>query len=410
MVGLAGEVEPPPAVRPDRACRRRPARSRSTRPRPCSTCSSTNVPIRRSVSRVRRRRGPGRARPRPCASAIVTPSASRSARARSGSSAPVSSRDPAQATPNRAPSSSPKLTTPIGRAGRNPSAAQHVERGQRATPRRAARRRRRRRAPSPGASRGPAPAGRPRAASGSPHQAHWLPARSGHVEPAGRGRAGEPLPQRRVLARSRRTAGSRRCRVRPTGATLVPQRRERPRVRRRVGRSTVITRTASYAGAVDEHTDTRRGTAVAALAAAGIPHTVDPARPGRQPRRGGRRPRGRAARHHQDARRAARRRRLPASSSCPATASISWPKLRALLGVNRHVDAGRRDRPGGQRGTSGARSRRSARTRRLAGRRRRRPSARPHDLARRRRARACAFTARPAGRRRPGRCDAVGCR
>ena len=34
-------------------CRRRPARSRSIRPRPCSTCSSTKVPIRRSVSSSR---------------------------------------------------------------------------------------------------------------------------------------------------------------------------------------------------------------------------------------------------------------------------------------------------------------------------------------------------------------------
>ncbi len=95
-------------------------RSRSTRPRPCSTCSSTNVPTRRSVSGSAPRWA-GSCPASAIASAIVTPSVSRSARARSGSSWPVSRRDPAQAMPNRAPSSSAKLATPIGRAGRNPS-------------------------------------------------------------------------------------------------------------------------------------------------------------------------------------------------------------------------------------------------------------------------------------------------
>ena len=42
--------------------------------------------------------------------------------ARAAVNSPVSSREPAQATPNRAPSSSTKLTTPIGRAGVKPSA------------------------------------------------------------------------------------------------------------------------------------------------------------------------------------------------------------------------------------------------------------------------------------------------
>ena len=134
----------------------------------------------------------------------------RSGPARSvGVSAPVSSREPAQATPNRAPSSSAKLTTPIGRAGSNPRVAQQ---------RRA--RRRRDTTPSgpsnappsgtesrcdPTTTPGPSRRGRPTRPTGC---------RCGRVvsvQPA-RGRlAGEPLAQRRVLAASRRSGGSRRC-------------------------------------------------------------------------------------------------------------------------------------------------------------------------------------------------------
>src|SRR6516225_1055628 len=54
------------------------------------------------------------------ASASVTPAASASARARPGSMAPVISRLPRQATPNRPPSSSLNAATPSGRAGTRP--------------------------------------------------------------------------------------------------------------------------------------------------------------------------------------------------------------------------------------------------------------------------------------------------
>ena len=93
--------------------------SRSTRARPCSTCSSTKLPIRRRASSSR----PIWCGSRPAAlraSAIVVPSASVRLRARRAVIAPVMTREPAQATPNRAPSSSTKFTTPIGRDGWNP--------------------------------------------------------------------------------------------------------------------------------------------------------------------------------------------------------------------------------------------------------------------------------------------------
>ena len=54
------------------------------------------------------------------ASAIVVPSASVRLRARRAVIAPVMTREPAQATPKRAPSSSTKLTTPMGRDGWKP--------------------------------------------------------------------------------------------------------------------------------------------------------------------------------------------------------------------------------------------------------------------------------------------------
>ena len=171
--------KPPPAVRPDRAGRRRPARRGRPGRGPARRAARRRCRSGAASRGSRPERAPGRARPRPSPRPWSTPSASRSARARSASSAPVSSRDPAQATPKRAPSSSAKLTTPIGRAGVKPSRPQQLERGEARTRRRAARRTRRRRAPSPGGCRGPARAGRPTAASGSPHQAHWLPARSG---------------------------------------------------------------------------------------------------------------------------------------------------------------------------------------------------------------------------------------
>ena len=107
------------------------------------------------------------------ASAIVTPSPSVSARARSGDSAPVSSRDPAQATPNRAPSSSPKFTTPTGWAGTWPVARSSSSAANALiTPSGPSN------APPSGTESRCDPTTTPGPASGSPHQAHWFPARS----------------------------------------------------------------------------------------------------------------------------------------------------------------------------------------------------------------------------------------
>ncbi len=92
---------------------------RSTSARPCSMCSSTKVPMRPSRSGSAPR--PDGSAPALCiASASVTPSRSVSRAARCGSTAPVSSREPRQATPNREPSSSVKTATPSGRTGTAP--------------------------------------------------------------------------------------------------------------------------------------------------------------------------------------------------------------------------------------------------------------------------------------------------
>ena len=116
---------------PRRAVRRgtgRAARSR-WRPRPAPRGRSAAGPARRAVRRTCRcGAAPSSSRPMsvdrpalPSASAIVTP-CRRAARARARvPSAPVSSREPAHANPKRAPSSSQKLTMPIGRDGVKPS-------------------------------------------------------------------------------------------------------------------------------------------------------------------------------------------------------------------------------------------------------------------------------------------------
>ncbi len=56
------------------------------------------------------------------ASASVVPASSRSANALPGAIAPLTSREPMQATPKRAPSSSVKFANAIGRGGRQPDA------------------------------------------------------------------------------------------------------------------------------------------------------------------------------------------------------------------------------------------------------------------------------------------------
>ena len=173
---------------------------RSTRCRPCSTCSSTNAPIRASVSSSRPRMAGSRPARR-IASAIVTPSLSVSPRARSAPRAPVMTRDPAQATPNLAPSSSAKFTTPTGRDGAKPSCRSWSTAARAPT------------TPS-GPSKAPPSGTESRcepmttpgspaatAASGSPHQAHWLPIRSVvRSSPRVSALAGEPLAQVVVLA------------------------------------------------------------------------------------------------------------------------------------------------------------------------------------------------------------------
>ena len=139
--------------------------------RPCSTCSSTNAPMR--ASRSSSRPSPSGSRPAArIASASVTPSAPVSARARSASSAPVSSRDPAHATPNLAPSSSAKFTTATGRDGRTPrSRSSRTASSALTTP--------------SGPSYAPPSGTESRwlpvtsaSAPGVPHHAHWLPLRS----------------------------------------------------------------------------------------------------------------------------------------------------------------------------------------------------------------------------------------
>ena len=151
VVGFSGELEPPPPVRPDRGA----DRDRSVEVDQAAALLDVQFdeaadPAQRLGSS--RPSAPDRARPRCIASARLMPSASRRPRPGRPSSAPVMIREPAQATPKRAPSSSPKLTTPIGRPGRNPAPARHRRR-RRPTPLPAGRRRRRRRAPSPGAIR-----------------------------------------------------------------------------------------------------------------------------------------------------------------------------------------------------------------------------------------------------------------
>ena len=140
---------------------------------PCSTCSSTKRADAADGLVVAAERRRGRVRPARQASAIVTPSPSASERARSASRAPVMMREPAQAMPKRAPSSSTKLTTPSGTSGSNPASrsASTVARAL-TTPSGPSK------APPSGTESRCEPMTTPGVVSGSPHQAHWLPARS----------------------------------------------------------------------------------------------------------------------------------------------------------------------------------------------------------------------------------------
>ena len=136
-------------------------------------------------------------------------------------SAPVISREPAQAMPNRAPSSSPKLTTPIGRAGcearraRSASTAANAD----TTPERAvegAAVGHRVQVAADHHARSPA---RPRDRVTPPGPLVAGPVQR-QVKPAPAASAGEPLAQLVVGPASRRTGGSRRCSAdRPIGAS-----------------------------------------------------------------------------------------------------------------------------------------------------------------------------------------------
>ena len=222
VVGLAGHVDPPPAVRPDvaadphgvaevdqgRGPARRAARRRC-RPAPGS----------RRRGRGSRGRGRRAASPRPwsCRRGSVSP------RARSAPSAPVMTREPAQAMPKRAPSSSAKLTTPTGRAGAKPSCRSSSTAASAAT------------TPS-GPSKAPPSGTESRcepmttpgspaatAASGSPHQAHWLPIRSVvRSSPRSAHSPGEPLPQVVVLAGQGETVVAAAVAVEPEALEVVP--------------------------------------------------------------------------------------------------------------------------------------------------------------------------------------------
>ncbi len=153
---------------------RRPPPPGPRRARPCSTWSSTKTPTWARVSSSRPR--PSGSRP-PAREHLVEATALGRRRGRGpapGRATPVSSREPMHGTPNRAPSSSVKQATAIGRSGRNPSPrSRSIAWNADATPS----------GPSnappsrtesrwlPVTSPGPS-------ADGSPHHAHRLPLRS----------------------------------------------------------------------------------------------------------------------------------------------------------------------------------------------------------------------------------------
>ena len=237
VVGLAGDVDAPAAVRPDvgadgdgagRVGEVVAAVGASARALPCSTCSSTKRPMRRTASSSRPRVSGSRPAPRH-ASAIETPSASVSARARSASRAPVMMREPAQATPKRAPSSSTKLTTPSGTSGSTPRLAQRVDGREGADdPERAVE----------GAAVGHGVEVRAdddarASCRGHPTSAHWLPARSSTRSspraahsPANHSRRSWSVAGPGVAAvAARRRRRARRARGRPTSGRSSSSRR-----------------------------------------------------------------------------------------------------------------------------------------------------------------------------------------
>ena len=139
--------------------------------------------------------------------ARLTLSASRSAQGVLGGGAdPAASREPTQARPKRAPSSSPKLTTASG-VGARPPAPQHVQGGEgghhaeRPVEGTAVRH---------GVQVRPGDDGSP--AAGSPRQAHWLPLRSATRTRGPRAAAASgTTPGSPRRPRSTRNGGSRPC-------------------------------------------------------------------------------------------------------------------------------------------------------------------------------------------------------
>ena len=201
VVGLAGQVEPPPAVRPDAVGD--PDRRAAVHQVHALLDVQLDAACRRgAASRRPGRGGPGRARRRASPRPASCRRASARPRAWSGSSAPVSSREPAQAMPNRAPSSSVKLTTASGRAGTCPrSRSRSTAANPPTTPSGPSN------APPSGTESRWLPVTTPGpSASGSPHHAHWLPLRS----------TTRSSPRRAASAanhsRQARSAGAQACR------------------------------------------------------------------------------------------------------------------------------------------------------------------------------------------------------
>ena len=220
MVGLAGEVEAVAPVRPDLAGH--PDR------RAAVDQVAALLDVQLDERPDARPAAPGP--PPSTTSSSATPSRSRSAaRLRPTSIAPVASREPRQASPNRDPSSSTNTDDPDrprrherrARAARRPPPAPR--------PRRAARRTPRRRAPSRGASR----SGRRRPGSRRRrHQATRLPVASDSAQAAGRGLLAEPVGEL-ALGRGERlpeVAAGRRRTGRPARGrtTSARSRRARP--------------------------------------------------------------------------------------------------------------------------------------------------------------------------------------
>ena len=365
-------------------CRRRRSGRGRRGARPCSTCSSTNVPIRRERLVVAAEGAPGRGPARRIASAIVTPSPSVSAAGPVG--AERAGDDPRPGAGDAEPGA--LLVGEVDDADRAGRARSRCSRSWSTAARAPTTPSGPSNAPPSGTESRCEPMTTPgspaaTAASGSPHQAHWLPIRSvGEVEPARRRTRRRTTRAGRGPRGSRRTGGSRRCRRRgrgPRGRATSAGSPRRPR--RAVASWTWVHWTLSlgpvgshvpgdclgaqtfghrpYAGAMTASGEER---ATGALTASGIDVHRDPARAGGLARGGGGGPRRRAARHRQDPRGAARRGRLPLRARARRPRDLVAEAARApgaSTGCRCPTPRPRWRSPA----TSAARSRRSARPR-----------------------------------------------